>query len=189
MNLKKPLGIAALAISLVLVSGCWVQTVAYVDVLRYAGSWYQIAANPTFFNEGLVGVTANYTLQDDGTIKVLNSGFVDRLDGEPELIEGLAVVADPVSNASLAVSFPGQPELPFPNYLIVVLDEVDYQYAAVTDPLFTTLFILSRTPQMDDKIYQQIITQLEAKGVPTEQLLLTPQPAYGGGAIAIQGAG
>jgi len=165
-----------LTLSLPLFSACGVETVSYVDIQRYMGLWYQIAANPAFFNEGLVGVTAEYSLNDDGSVKVINTGYVGSLDGEIDQIEGTAEVVDTVTNASLKVSFPGQPDLPFPNYLIVILDEVDYQYAVVTDPLTTTLFVLSRTAQMDETLYQNIVSELEAMGIDTSNLLLTEQP-------------
>lgn len=170
------LKISVIAVLVSLLSACGVETVSYVDIQRYQGLWYQISANPTFFNEGLVGVTAEYSLNEDGSVRVINKGYVETLDGELDEIEGRAVVVDKNTNAALKVTFPGQPELPFPNYLIVVLDETDYQYAAVTDPLGSTLFILSRTPQMEESVYQNILSELEAKGVDTSQLLITPQP-------------
>lgn len=170
-NYFKVLTLAAL---LAFVSGC--KTVDYVDVPSYMGTWYEIAANPVFFNEGLVGVTANYSLNDDGTVKVINRGYQGSLDGEEDVIEGLATVVTPRTNASLIVSFPGQPQFRFPNYLIVVLDEVDYQYAVVTDPLEATLFILSRTPHMDEALYQNILSMLVAKEIDISRLVRTPQP-------------
>lgn len=169
---KKTLVLGLLVLTL---SGCNYTTVNYVDIPRYMGLWYQISANPAFFNEGLVGVTANYTLNADGTVTVLNQGFQDTLDGEKSEITGVAEVFDEATNAALRVTFPGQPELPYPNYLIVVLDEVDYQYAVVTDPLQTTLFVLSRTPQMDEGLYQNILAELAVKEIDTSKLLLTPQ--------------
>jgi len=137
-----------LSVVVFFLNGCGYETVSYVDINRYQGLWYQISANPAFFNEGLVGVTANYTINPDGSLKVENKGFKGTLDGEVDEIEGRAEVVDTKTNASLKVSFPGQPNLPYPNYLIVVLDDVGYQYAAVTDPLGSTLFILSRSPQL-----------------------------------------
>ncbi len=165
-----------LAILLPFLSACKVETVSFVDIPRYMGLWYQISANPAFFNEGLVGVTAEYSLNDDGTVKVVNRGFENSLDGPESNIEGVAEVFDTETNASLKVTFPGQPELPFPNYLIVILDEVDYQYAVVTDPFTETLFVLNRNPQMDEGLYQSILSELESRGIDTSKLVRTPQP-------------
>lgn len=164
--------IAALTVFL---SGCITKTVPFVDINRYMGLWYQISANPTPFSGDLVGVTADYTLLDDGSVRVYNSGFKGTLDGEFEDIIGRAEVVDKNTNSKLKVTFPGAPDLPFPNYLIVVLDEVDYQYAVVTDPLQQTLFVLSRTPQMDEDLYQDILADLESQGIKTDKLVLTPQ--------------
>ncbi len=159
----------------IFLSACKIETVSFVDVPRYMGLWYQISANPTIFSGDLVGVTAEYTLLDDGSVNVENRGFVGTLDGEEQSIVGNAVVFDEETNASLIVTFPGQPESPFPNYLIVVLDEIDYQYAVVTDPLMTNLFVLSRTPAIDEDLYQSILSELEAKEIDTSKLVLTPQ--------------
>jgi len=163
-----------LGIALACLGGC--KTVPYVDVPSYMGLWYQVAANPVFFNEDLVGVTAEYTLNDDGTVTVVNRGFRGDLDGELDEIEGSAVVFTPRTNANLIVSFPGQPQFSFPNYQIVVLDDADYQYAVVTDPFEATLFVLSRTPQMDEALYQNILSMLTAKEIDISKLVLTPQP-------------
>ena len=76
------------------------------------------------------------------------------------------------------VSFPGVPNFPFANYLIVILEEENYSYAVVTDPLKYTLFVLSRTPQMNDATYAAILAELEEMGINTEKLLLTEQPIF-----------
>ncbi|MGB0503876.1 MAG: lipocalin family protein [Thalassolituus sp.] len=166
---------AVLTVALFL-SGCRiVDTVPFVDIPRYMGTWYQISANEVAFNEGLVGVTAEYTLLEDGSVEVYNRGYVDTLDGEPSDIVGNATIWDEETNSKLKVVFPGAPDLPYPNYLIVILDEVDYQYAVVTDPFEYTLFVLSRTPQMSENTYAMILGELEALDVDTSKLLITPQ--------------
>lgn len=167
---------AALCAAAILLSACKiVETVPFVDIPRYMGLWYQISANEVSFNEGLVGVTAEYTLLEDGSVEVLNKGYQDTLDGELNQITGNATIWDEETNSKLKVVFPGAPDLPYPNYLIVVLDEVDYQYAVVTDPFEYTLFVLSRTPQMSDNTYAMILGELETLGVDTSDLILTPQ--------------
>ncbi|TGD70816.1 hypothetical protein E4634_20635 [Mangrovimicrobium sediminis] len=175
-KLLNGLKILLLAGGLLALGGCRIETVPYVDVPSYMGLWYQIAANPVFFNEDLVGVTAEYSLNEDGTVKVINQGYKGTLDGELDRIEGEARVFNPRTNASLIVTFPDVPDFPFPNYLIVVLDDAQYQYAVVTDPLQSTLFVLSRTPQMDPALYQNILSMLQAKEIDTSSLVLTPQP-------------
>ena len=76
------------------------------------GLWYQISAYETSFNQGLVGVTAEYTLLADGSVQVFNQGFQDDLDGPIDEILGNAVVVDEATNSRLKVSFPGVPNFP-----------------------------------------------------------------------------
>ena len=161
----------------VLLGGCKsVPTVSWVDIERYMGLWYQISAYETSFNKGLVGVTAEYTLLADGSVQVYNKGFLNTLDGELDEILGNAVVVDTQTNAKLKVSFPGVPNFPWANYLIVILDAENYQYAVVSDPLRYTLFVLSRTPQMDPVLYGDILQQLRNAGFNTDRLIVTEQP-------------
>lgn len=164
----------AICMSLLLSACNLDKTVDYVDIPSYMGLWYQISANEVSFNEGLVGVTAEYTLLDDGSVEVINTGFQDTLDGPISQIIGNAVVKDTTTNSELKVTFPEVPNFPYPNYLIVLLEE-NYQYAVVTDPLGYTLFVLSRTPQLDQATYDQILSDLAAKEIDTSKLLLTPQ--------------
>lgn len=163
----------------VAIGGCkTVPTVPSVDIERYMGLWYQISAYETSFNKGLVGVTAEYTLLADGSVQVYNKGYLDTLDGELDEILGNAVVVDTKTNAKLKVSFPGVPNFPWANYLIVILDVENYQYAVVSDPLRYTLFVLSRTPQMDAELYGEILHQLRVAGFNTDRLIVTEQPVF-----------
>lgn len=152
-------------------------TVASVDLERYVGRWYEIASYPVFFNQGLTGVTATYALLPDGKVSVFNKGYKGALDGPESSIEGTARVVDTETKSKLAVRFNQFPNNLFEGqYWIVVLDE-DYQYAAVSDPQRYTLFILSRTPQMDDATYASILSDLEANGFDISTLKKTEQPA------------
>jgi len=143
-----------------------------VDLARYAGTWYEIARYPNFFEQGCVGVTAEYTLRDDGRVDVVNTCRKSTLDGEVETIEGVARVADPETNAKLRVSF-------FPpfegDYWIIELDQ-EYAYAVVGEPSRNTLWILSRQPVLDDDVYQGILDRLPELNYDPERLQLTPQP-------------
>lgn len=175
--MKKSMAKLMLALLFIAVlSGCKsVPTVPSVDIERYMGLWYQIAAYETSFNKGLVGVTAEYTLLADGSVQVYNKGYLNALDGPVDEILGNAVVVDTATNSKLKVSFPGVPNFPWANYLIVILDAENYQYAVVTDPLRYTLFVLSRTPQLEPAVYNDILQQLQTLGIATERLILTEQ--------------
>ena len=84
-------------------------------------------------------------------------------------------MVDTATNSKLAVRFDQFPANLFEGrYWIVVLDP-DYQFAAVSDPQRSTLFVLSRTPQMDDATYADILSQLEANGFDLSKLKKTEQ--------------
>ena len=151
-----------------------VKTVKYVDILRYTGLWYQIASYINPFIGELAGVTAEYTINPDGTVKVVNKGIIGGLDGSPAMITGVARVVDEKTNAKLAVSFP--PGITQESeYWIIELAE-DYSYAIVTNSKRTSLFILNRTSTMEESLYQDIIFRLTMQCFDPEKILRTLQP-------------
>ncbi len=137
-----------------------------VDLGSYTGRWYEIARYPNSFERGCVGVTADYSLRQDGRINVLNTCFEGNLDGHVRTIQGTARVVDEETNAKLAVTFFG----PFEgDYWILELGN-DYDYAVVGDPSRKFLWILSREPVLDDSLYQDILSRLPEKGFDPENL-------------------
>lgn len=183
VRLRAAAACASIIFAAIAFSGCQMlaanppETVDSVDLERYAGLWYEIASYPVFFNKNLTGVTAEYGIRPDGKVSVFNKGYKGALDGPESTIEGTARVVDPVTNSKLAVRFNQFPNNLFEgDYWIVVLDD-DYQYAAVSDPRRFTLFVLSRTPQMDDATYASILSDLEANGFDVSTLKKTEQAA------------
>ena len=151
------------------------ETVAQVDLQRYAGRWYEIAKLPNAFQSGCVAnTTAEYALREDGRIDVVNRCLTD--DGEIDQAEGVARVVDPDSNAKLQVSFVQLFDAPvfWGDYWIIGLDE-DYRYAIIGTPSRRYGWILSRTPQLAWTTLAQIYTQLRAKGYNPDDFTLTPQ--------------
>lgn len=148
------------------------ETVEHVELPKYLGTWYEIARYPQSFQEGCVASTATYELREDGEISVVNRCRKDTLDGEQDSAEGRARVVDPGTNAKLEVTF----FWPFwGDYWIIDLDE-DYQWAVVGHPSRDYLWILSRTPRMDDATYAAILERLQKQGYPLDRLLKTLQP-------------
>jgi len=145
-------------------------TVETVDIVKYMGTWYEIAKYPVSFENGCYGVTAEYSLKDDGTVRVFNT--CRTADGAiANTIEGFASVDDPTTNAKLSVYF----FYPFgAPYWIIELGN-DYQYAAVGDPSRTFLWILSRTPTMDPQLYADIVGRLPEKGYDPSRLEIMQQ--------------
>ena len=148
------------------------QTVAKVDLQRYAGTWYEIASYPHRFQKGCVATRAVYTLGSDGRIGVVNECRKNTLDGEVKSVEGQARVVDAATNARLEVSF----FWPFwGGYWIIDLDP-DYRWAVVGHPSRDYLWILSRTPTLDEALYQQLLARLPAQGYDPARLNKTLQP-------------
>lgn len=147
------------------------KTVESVDVKRYMGTWYEIAKFPQRFQKGLVGVTATYTLLPNGKVGVINSGYKEDFNGKLKTVKGKAWVVDTVTNAKLKVSF----FWPFSgSYWILELGK-DYEYAVIGEGSRNYLWILSRTPQMDKAIYNELLKRLQEKGFNISKLETTPQ--------------
>lgn len=149
------------------------QTVPFVDVQRYLGKWYEIARLPQVFQPDCTAVTAEYSLNPDGTIKVFNfCRVLDPIAGVPISITGEAVAIDE-SNAKLEVSFfkgstPGK-------YWVIELDP-NYQWALVGEPSRKSLFVLSRTAVLNPEILQNILERaVDEHGYDLSKLILTIQ--------------
>ncbi len=147
------------------------KTVEHVDVARYMGTWYEIAKFPMKFENGLVGITANYSLLPNGKVRVLNKGYVNDFSGEVRTAKGTARVVEPATNAKLKVSF----FWPYAaDYWILELGK-DYEYAVVGEESRNYLWILSRTPQMDETVYNELLQRIKAKGFDITKLEKNPQ--------------
>ena len=147
------------------------KVVTFVDLNRYVGTWYEISRFPNRFQKGCVGTTATYTIRKDGKIDVLNQCRKGTLDGEISSVKGTAWVVDNKTNAKLKVSF----FWPFSgHYWIIDLGE-NYDYAVVGHPDRKYLWILSRSPKMDEKIYNLILEKLKLQSYDTSKLIRTLQ--------------
>jgi len=148
-----------------------VQVVSHVDLSKYTGTWYEIARYPNRFQKGCVGTTAQYTLRDDGKINVLNQCRETTLDGKLLSAKGTAKIVDMKTNAKLKVTF----FWPFyGHYWIIDLGE-NYEYAVVGHPDRKYLWILSRTPEMDEGLYNQILERLKLQSYDITKLIKTQQ--------------
>lgn len=171
MSVSKCLIISAV----LLVTGCTgvpdgIEPVTDLDVERYKGTWYEIARLDHSFEEGLSNVTADYSLQDDGSIRVINRGYSEE-DEKWEEAEGRAVFVDEENNGHLKVSFFG----PFyASYVVFELDE-DYRYAYITGYDRDYLWFLSKTPSVSDEALAEFRTVATEKGFDLEELIVVDQ--------------
>lgn len=138
------------------------------DLQRYLGTWYEIARYDHKFERGLVGVTAHYSMRDDGKVKVVNKGYKGTLTGELSQAIGKGKVPDPENApAKLKVSFF---MFFYADYFVLDLDK-DYQWAIVGSRSDHYLWILCRTPQMDPDLYESLLQKLEKRGYDGSKLI------------------
>ncbi|HET9028684.1 MAG TPA: lipocalin family protein [Candidatus Aquilonibacter sp.] len=145
------------------------ETVPFVDLERYAGRWFEIARYPTRFERRCArNSTAQYTVVD-GKLRVVNTCTTQ--DGDVLVTSGWACVDDPQTNAKLNVRFG-----PFARGKYWILDlAADYSFAVVGEPHKNFLWILSRTPSLDEAVFARICDSLAGFGYDAGRLQRTLQ--------------
>jgi apolipoprotein D and lipocalin family protein len=147
------------------------KSIGNIDLAKYLGKWYEIARYPFFFEDGLVNTTATYSLLENGNIKVVNEGYRDTTSGKKETALGEAWIPNKNITAELKVSFFG----PFASdYWVIDLKTDDYSYAVVSSG-YKYLWILSRTPKMDEELYSLLLQKVTKLGFDISKLYKVPQ--------------
>lgn len=165
-----------LVISLLFLSGCLgipksVKPVKEFEIDKYLGKWYEIARLDHSFERGLEQVTAEYSSREDGGIRVKNRGF-SKEKNEWRESEGKAYFVREPNEGCLKVSFFG----PFyGSYIIFELDTENYQYAFVCGSNTSYLWLLSRTPTVEDSLLTRFINEANNLGFETENLIYVEQ--------------
>ena len=136
------------------------ETVKNVDLNKYVGKWYEIAAFPQRFEKGCSCVVAEYSIIDGKNyVSVTNSCF-KVAENKTEIAKGKAFIVKGSNNAKLKVQF----FWPFKGkYWIIELAD-DYSYVVVGHPNRNYLWILSRTKEMDSLLYEAIVQRIKNKG-------------------------
>jgi apolipoprotein D and lipocalin family protein len=137
---------------------------------RYLGTWYEIARLDHSFERGLSHVQADYSMREDGGVRVINKGYNGK-KAAWDSSEGKAYFVGESNVGQLKVSFFG----PFYGaYNIIELDP-NYQYALVVGPDTDYLWILSRTPELGKDVLQRLLAKASALGFATDQLIYPEQ--------------
>lgn len=148
-----------------------VEPVQDFDIQRYLGTWYEIARLDHSFERGLEQVTATYSLRDDGGVRVINRGF-SVADKAWEQAEGKAYFMGASDVGHLRVSFFG----PFYGaYVVFGLDKTGYEYAFVSGPNRSYLWLLARTPTVAPDVIDQFTQRARALGFATDELIFVRQ--------------
>lgn len=146
------------------------ETVPHVNLKRYVGKWYEIASFPAPFQKHCTCTTAEYTIEDDGTVTVDNRCY-NAKKGKWEGVKGKAFVRNENTNAQLAVQFFWP--LKGDYYIIALAD--DYSYALVGEPSRDYLWVLSRKREMPQSTFEKLTAVATKKGFDVSRLRRTKQ--------------
>jgi len=143
-----------------------IEPVKNFDLNNYLGLWYEIARLPNSFEKGLEEITAEYFLNSDGTVKVVNSGFrADKDKRDYGFAKAWLVSDSTIGNLRVQFFWPFKA-----HYKIILLDE-GYQYAVVTGAGYNYLWILSRAPHMNELVLHQLIDTCTSWNFDTQKLI------------------
>lgn len=135
------------------------------DANKFLGTWYEIARIDNKFEKNLINVKADYSIKDNGKIKVVNSGYNTEKQ-ENKSIEGVAyVIEDGVGQ--LKVSF----FRPFYAYYNIIILDKNYEYAVVAGGNYEYLWILSRESKMSDSLYNELINTIANMSFDTSKII------------------
>lgn len=144
-----------------------VQPVSPFELERYLGKWYEIARLDHSFERGLSDVSATYSLNEDGSVRVVNRGFDTAHAAWKEAVGRALFMGDP-GTGSLKVSFFG----PFyGGYHIIALDQQGYRWSLVAGPDRGYLWILAREKTLPDEVRAALLEKAKSLGFATEQLI------------------
>ena len=162
-----------------LLAGCTglpdgVTPVDHFQLERYLGTWYEIARLDHSFERGLSQVSAEYSLNADGSVKVINRGY-SAGDNKWKQAEGKAYFVKRPDQGFLKVSFFG----PFyGSYVILELDKKNYAYALVCGPDRSYLWILARSPKISNEVKNALVAKASDLGFKTENLIWVRHDAF-----------
>jgi len=146
--------------------------VSEIDLEQYMGRWYEVARYPNSYQKGTVGVVAHYLIRDDGRIVLRNTARKKTLEGREKKGSGTGKVVRGSNGAKWDVTF----VWPFTaDYWIIELCP-EYSWAVVGQPSRKNLWILSRSPKLEDETYAEIVGRLAKHGYDAGRLRRTPQP-------------
>ena len=145
------------------------QTVEKVDLERYLGTWYEIARYEHFFEKDCKNVSANYSIMDEETIKVINKCTKIQTNEKKEAM-GRAYAIDE-TNSKLKVSF----FRPFYGDYWILDSDDDYKYAIIGTPTKEYLWILSREKTISDEVLNKLLEKISNMGFDKSKLIYTIQ--------------
>lgn len=142
-----------------------------VDVNRYMGKWYEQFRYEASFQKDMDAVSADYSLNADGTVRIANRGRKGSAQGEWKESVGKAKVVDPATNAKLKVSFFG----PFYGDYWVLDHGDNYDWSIVGEPSGRYLWVLTREARPSAELLQTLQDRVISLGYDWSLIRVTQQ--------------
>ena len=142
------------------------ETVDYVDLEKFMGDWYVIANIPTFIEKGAVNAIESYRLDSKGRVKTTFTFRKGSKNGPEKEYNPTGFIYDKKTNAEWRMQFLWPFKSPF---LIIDLDE-DYTYTVIGIPSRKYVWIMARNHSLDEKIYNNIVSNLKKVGYDISQI-------------------
>jgi apolipoprotein D and lipocalin family protein len=161
---------------LLLLTGCAtslppLKTVEKIDLKRYMGPWYVIAAIPTFIETKAYNAIEDYRLDADGTIATTFTFNQGGFDGPPKRYNPRGFVVDRVNNSTWGMQF----IWPFKAEFLITYLSPDYSQTVIGRNKRDYVWIMARTPQIPEVDYQRLLKELAAQGYDLTKLRQVPQ--------------
>jgi len=141
------------------------KTVSKVDLKNFSGTWYSLYSIPTLFDKGSRETTTHYNLNSDGYYDVLTTCREE--DNHIRTVHSKIFPAKDTRDGQMKAQFIWPIKV---DYWLIDLAP-DYSWAVVGHPDYRFLFIMSRKPHMDKKLYDEIVARCKAMGYPVEKLV------------------
>ncbi len=170
-RLKLLIGVLLMAISACGTSGDELDTVEFVDIPRFMGDWYVIANIPTFLEKGAHNAVENYKLDEDGSIATTFTYRKNAFDGERKEYSPRGFVTDDPSNAVWGMRFVWPIKA---DYRIIYLAD-DYSLTVIGRNKRDYVWIMSRSPHIDDETYARMLKLVVSVGYDLERIRRVPQ--------------
>ncbi len=142
-----------------------------VDLPRFMGDWYVIASIPTFLEKGAHNAVESYRLDPDGTIATTFTFRDGAFDGQLERHCPRGFVLDTRSNAVWGMRFVWPIKA---DYRIVHVSP-DYQRTIVGREKRDYVWIMARTPRIDDAQLEELRERVAREGYDLSALQVVPQ--------------
>lgn len=142
-----------------------------LDYDQYIGTWYEIARFPNKHENGMVEVTSTFKRGKNGKYELVNEGYKGSHNGKKTTVRGIVHIPDPNIDGDMKVRI----WFFTIDYKVIDVDSVNYEYALVSSESDKYLWVFSKSPSMDEIVYEKLVESAREKGFDTDKLEMVPQ--------------